>query len=141
MISIRLRLLYRRLSYLTGFVCVFRPGLHGLTPLSCKALRNQSASNPRSPSSHCALRWEAYRAELPSRHEKANRTVLCIGDGMKLGVHAAFRAANQAHRAISDHCDRRKQYRSKPAGHLREVAHGSWEVGMKPSHLLVRQPV
>ena len=44
MISMRLRLLYRRLSYLTGFVRDFLPGMQGVIPFSSRASRNQSAS-------------------------------------------------------------------------------------------------
>jgi hypothetical protein len=44
MISIRLRLLYRRLSYLTGSIRDLRPGMQGVMPLACKASLNQSAS-------------------------------------------------------------------------------------------------
>lgn len=44
MISIRLRLLYFRLSYFMGFPQDFRPGMQGLIPFSSKASLNQSAS-------------------------------------------------------------------------------------------------
>ncbi len=44
MISMRLRRLYRRLSYLTGFVRFFRPGMQARILLSCNASLNQSAS-------------------------------------------------------------------------------------------------
>ncbi len=54
MISIRLRLLYLRLSYLIGLARDCRPGMQGLMPFSIKASRNQSASYPRSPSSQLA---------------------------------------------------------------------------------------
>src|SRR3546814_13292744 len=37
-------------------------------------------------------------ADLPGGHEEADRAAICIGDGMKLGVHAALRAADQASR-------------------------------------------
>src|SRR3546814_14831795 len=37
-------------------------------------------------------------ADLPGGHEEADRAAICIGHGMKLGVHTAFRAADQASR-------------------------------------------
>lgn len=44
MIPMRLRRLYRRLSYRTGVFRFFRPGMPGLIFLPCKASLNQSAS-------------------------------------------------------------------------------------------------
>ena len=44
MISILLRLLYRRLSYFTVCLRYFRLGMHARIPLSFNASRNQSAS-------------------------------------------------------------------------------------------------
>ncbi len=44
MISIRLRRLYQRLSYLTAFLRDFRPGMQTFMPLPFKASLNQSAS-------------------------------------------------------------------------------------------------
>jgi hypothetical protein len=44
MISMRFRLLYRRLSYLMGSIRDFRPGMQGVMPLACRASLNQSAS-------------------------------------------------------------------------------------------------
>ena len=44
MISMRLRCLYRRLSYVTGVLRFFRQGMQVRIPLSCNASRNQSAS-------------------------------------------------------------------------------------------------
>ena len=44
MISMRLRRLYLRLSYLKGLLRDFRPGMQGAIPLFCRASRNQSAS-------------------------------------------------------------------------------------------------
>lgn len=44
MISIRLRRLYRRLSYLTFVLRCFRPGIQARMPLSSNAFQNQSAS-------------------------------------------------------------------------------------------------
>lgn len=44
MISIRLRRLYRRLSYLIGFLRFLRPGMHGFISLSFNRFLNQSAS-------------------------------------------------------------------------------------------------
>ena len=35
-------------------------------------------------------------ADLARRHEEAQRAAVRIGDGMELGVHAAFGAADQA---------------------------------------------
>ena len=37
-------------------------------------------------------------ADLTGRNEEADRATIRIRDGMKLGVHAAFRASNQAAR-------------------------------------------
>src|SRR3546814_211256 len=37
-------------------------------------------------------------ADLPGGHKEADRAAICIGHGMKLGVHTAFRAADQASR-------------------------------------------
>ena len=55
MISIRLRCLYRRLSYFTAFLRDFRPGMQTFIPLSFNACRRQSASYPRSPKSQSAF--------------------------------------------------------------------------------------
>lgn len=44
MISMRLRRLYRRLSYLTGLYRDLRPGMQGLMPFCSSASLNQSAS-------------------------------------------------------------------------------------------------
>ena len=44
MISMRLRRLYRRLSYLTGVLRCFLPGMQARIPLSFNASLNQSAS-------------------------------------------------------------------------------------------------
>ncbi len=44
MISIRLRRLYQRLSYLTAFLRDFRPGMQTFMLLPYKASLNQSAS-------------------------------------------------------------------------------------------------
>src|SRR6056297_194210 len=55
MISIRLRRLYRRLSYFTAFLRDFRPGMQTFIPLSFKASRSQSASYSRSPKSQSAF--------------------------------------------------------------------------------------
>jgi len=44
MISMRLRRLYRRLSYLTVVLRCFLPGMQGFIPLSFNAFLNQSAS-------------------------------------------------------------------------------------------------
>lgn len=65
MISMRLRRLYLRLSYLTGFLRFFRPGMQARIPLSCNASRNQSASLPRSPSSHLTFGKPLSRARAP----------------------------------------------------------------------------
>src|SRR3546814_8474890 len=37
-------------------------------------------------------------ADLPGGHEEADRAAICIGHGMKLGVHTAFRADRKASR-------------------------------------------
>lgn len=55
MISIRLRRLYRRLSYFTVFWQDFRPGMQTFFPLSFKASRSQLASSPRSPKNQSAF--------------------------------------------------------------------------------------
>lgn len=34
-------------------------------------------------------------ADLARRHQQADRTPVCIGHGVKLGVHAAFGASDQ----------------------------------------------
>lgn len=97
MISMRLRRLYFRLSYLTGFPRNFRPGMQGLIPFSSKTSLNQSASYPRAPSIHCAAERMPRRAaaggvitDLPRRHEEAQRTSVLIRDGMQLRVHTPF---------------------------------------------------
>src|SRR6056297_3541837 len=86
MISIRLRRLYRRLSYFTVFLRDFRPGMQTFIPLSFKASRSQSASYPRSPKSQSAfgrlLSCAGVIADLSSRHEEPDRAALRISDGM-----------------------------------------------------------
>jgi hypothetical protein len=105
MISIRLRQRYRRLSYLMGSSRDLRPGMQGWMPLAWRASLNQSASYPRSLSSHCAFVRSSSRgchagiiAHLTCGHEEARRAAIGIADGVKFGVHTALRAADQAAR-------------------------------------------
>jgi hypothetical protein len=89
MISIRLRRLYRRLSYFTAFLRDFRPGMQTFIPLSFKASRSQSASYPRSPQEPIRL-WQATQqrrragviAHLSGRHEEPDRAAHCVSNGM-----------------------------------------------------------
>jgi len=95
MISMRLRRLYLRLSYLTVFLHCFRPGMQARIPLSCNASLNQSASYPRSPSNQSTFGRLPTRARAGS-HEQEQRTALTVTDSVQLGVHAALGATDQA---------------------------------------------
>lgn len=64
-LSIRLRHLSRRLSYLTVFFQDLRPGMQGFVPLSTRVSRNQSASYPLSARSHAASGRPFIRAAAP----------------------------------------------------------------------------
>ena len=98
MISMRLRLLYRRLSYLTALLRDFRPGMQTSIPLSFKASLNQSASYPRSASGQPAFGRLRSRAAGPQGrcnhlacgHEEPDRPSFGIGNRVQLGVHATF---------------------------------------------------
>lgn len=91
MISIRLRRLYRRLSYLTGWSGDFRPGMQGSIPF-----RLQSVPEPigviapvvQQPSRLWQIVQQRGRtgviADLASGHEKVERAAVRIGDGVKL---------------------------------------------------------
>ncbi len=111
MISMRLRRLYLRLSYLTAFLRDFRPGMQTFIPLSFNASLSQSALagslEPVALTGSIApvgqqpvrLRQAAQQrrrarvvADLSSGHEEPDRPALRIGDGMQLGVHAPLGA-------------------------------------------------
>ena len=64
-LSIRLRRLYRRLSYFTVFLRDLRPGMQGFVPLSSRVSRNQSASYPLSARSHSASGRPFIKAAAP----------------------------------------------------------------------------
>lgn len=65
MIPILLRARSRRLSCLMGLARDFRPGMQARLPLSFKASRNHSASQPLSASSHSAAGRLLRRAAAP----------------------------------------------------------------------------
>lgn len=93
MISMRLRRVYRRLSYLTGRDRDSRPGMQGLIPFCCRASLNQSASYPLRlgqiiEQGSCA----GIIAYLTGGYEEAERSTIRIGESMQLRVHAALGA-------------------------------------------------
>lgn len=98
MISMRLRRLWRRLSYQR--LALLLTGNAGAYPLA--ASLSQSASYPRSPSSHLTFRQAAEQrpcadiiTHLPGGDEQFKRSPLAVADGTQLGVHTAFGAADQ----------------------------------------------
>lgn len=72
MISMRMRRLYLRLSYLMGLARDLQPGIQGMTPFFPQGSPDQSAS----------------------RHEEAERATIGLRYGMKLGAHAIFCTSN-----------------------------------------------
>lgn len=102
MISMRLRRLYFRLSYLTGFTRDLRPGMQGFVPFSSRASLNQSASYPRSQYPLCCGktvqqgRGTGIIADLSGCHEEAQRSSVLIRDRMQLRIHATFGPTDQA---------------------------------------------
>ena len=103
MISMRLRRLYRRLSYLTGVLRCFRPGMQARIPLSCNAsLEPVSiiAAVAKQPPDVWQAAQQSPRADviahLSGSDEQIERSPLAVADGVQLGVHAAFGAADQA---------------------------------------------
>ncbi|SCW95442.1 hypothetical protein SAMN02927924_04715 [Sphingobium faniae] len=72
-------------------------------PFSCKASWNQSGIITMIGEQPLRLGQFVQQsgraniiADLPSSHEETQRTAVCIGDSVKLGVHAALGAADQA---------------------------------------------
>ena len=103
MISMRLRRLYRRLSYLTGSLRDRRPGMQGSMPLACKRVPEPVgvvAAVAEQPLRLGQIVQQGCRAgivaDLACGHEEAQGAAVGIADGMKLGVHPAFGAADQA---------------------------------------------
>jgi hypothetical protein len=86
MMLMRLRRLYRRLSYLTGSLRDLRSGMYGWMPLASGASLNQAASYPRPL---CFRQIVDQRccagvvADLPRGHEKAHRPPVRIADGVQ----------------------------------------------------------
>ena len=72
----------------------------GISDRGCRASLNQSASQPRSPSSPGQAvqqgRSTGVVADVACCHEEADRTPICMGHGLQLGVHAALGASNQS---------------------------------------------
>ena len=75
----------------------FRPGMQGVIPVGIIATVGQQPFGLgkfiKQGGSTGVI------ADLTGRNEEADRATIRIRDGMKLGVHAAFRASNQAARA------------------------------------------
>ena len=105
MISIRLRRLQRRLSYLTVFFRFFRQGLHARIALSFNATWNQSVPvrGPRAASRHWQAAEQCSSADIvthmASGDKEAERSALAVADGVELGFHAAFGATDWTSRA------------------------------------------
>ena len=76
--------------------------MQALIPLSCKASRNQSASQPLSASSQLGFgqtseqrQRPAIAADLAITQKEPDQAPVHIGNSMKFGVQPAFHALNE----------------------------------------------
>lgn len=102
MISNWLRLLYLHLSYLTGFLRCFGPGMYARIPLFqrlSEPIRIIAAVSEQPVN----LRQATYKrpctdviADLSGGDEQVEWSALAVADCVQLGVHAALGATNQA---------------------------------------------
>ena len=102
MISMRLRLRYRRLSYFTGLMRDFRPGIAGRyalclkgVPVPVRVIATIGEHPLRLGQIVQQLCSAGIITDLTSGHEEAERATVSIGDCVQLGVHAAFGATDE----------------------------------------------
>lgn len=96
MISIRLRGLYRRLSYLMEMRRDCRPGMRGLwlflqsIPEAGGVIAVVAQQPLRLGQTGQQCGSAGLVADLARAHEEAERVTACIGDGVNLGAHVPF---------------------------------------------------
>ena len=97
MISIWLRRLYLRLSYLTVFLRCSRPGMHGRIPFVFQRFSEPVSVIAAVAEQPIDLRYAAQQcscadviADLPSSDKQVQWSPLAIANGVEFGVHPAF---------------------------------------------------